>query len=56
MKDKKKQRAPEQTSFKYSIEPDTGNALVTNLATDCMFINPFQIGLRRERKSEVFPS
>lgn len=44
------------TSLRYSKHPETGYALVTNLATLCMLINPFQMVLRRERKREVSPS
>lgn len=44
------------TSLRYSKHPETGYALVTNFATVCMLINPFQMVLRRERKREVSPS
>lgn len=44
------------TSFRCSNDPDTRYALVTNLATDCMLINPFQIFSWPWRKIAVSPS
>lgn len=43
MKNQPNNQAKLLTSFRCSKDPDTRYALVTNLATDCMLINPFQI-------------
>lgn len=39
------------TSFKLSKTPETGKALVTSLATECMWMNPRHSGFRLKRKA-----